>query len=153
MKAYVLSVICAAVLCGVVTDLTEKKGATAQILKLICGVFLSFTVIRPISEVKLEEFSFFTSDITQSAFQITDLGRNQTYHEMEAIITREVAAYVLDKAADFPGDLTVDVELDENLIPKRVHLTGSISSSGKHQLEELIETDLGIGKEDQIWSE
>lgn len=153
MKAYVLSVICAAVLCAIVTDLGEKKGTRAKILKLICGVFLSFTVIRPVAEVKLEEFSFFTADIAQDAFHITDLGQNQSYREMAAIITNEVSAYILDKASDFPGDLTVDVELDENLIPCRVILTGSISSDVKHQLEAMIETDLGIRKEDQIWNE
>lgn len=153
MKEYILSVICAAVLCGIVSDLAEKKGASANILRLICGVFLSITVIRPVTEVKLEEFSFFTSDITQDAFLASDLGRTGTYNEMAAIISAEVAAYILDKAADFTKELTVDVEMDENLIPRRVILSGEVSLKGKLQLEALIEKDLGIAKEDQIWIE
>ena len=153
MKEYILSVICAAVLCGIVADLAEKKGASANILKLICGVFLSFTVIRPITEVKLEDFSFFTADITQDAFQAADLGQTNSYQEMAAIITSEVTAYILDKAADYPGELTVDVVLDADLIPRSVTLTGDISPAGKLQLEQSIEQDLGIAKEDQIWKE
>lgn len=153
MKEYIFSVVCAAVLCAAVADMVEKKGSSGQILKLICGVFLSFTVIRPVTEVELEEFTLFTADIAADAFQISDQGQNQSYNEMEAIITGEIAAYILDKASDFSQDLQVDVKLDENLIPVRVFLSGSISPGGKLQLEETIEKDLGIAKEDQIWSE
>ena len=153
MKEYILSVICAAMLCGIVADLAEKKGAPAHILKLICGVFLSFTVIRPIAEVKLEEFSIFTADIAQDAFRVSELGQTQSYHEMAAIITGEMRAYILDKASDFSKELQVDVQLDEKLIPIRVILKGDISPGGKQRLEEIIEMELGIAKEDQIWNE
>ncbi len=153
MKAYILSVICAAVMCAIAADLSEKKSASAKILKLICGVFLSFTVIRPITDVKLEEFSIFTADITEDAFQIVDLGQSRTYDEMSAIITQEVTAYILDKAADVSPELRVDVELNENLIPCRIMVYGNLSPIQKHRLEEIIEQDLGIGKEDQVWIE
>lgn len=153
MREYIISVICAAVICAIATDLGGRKGASGQILKLICGVFLSFTVIRPVTDVKMEDFSFFASDIATDAFQVSDLGKTKSRNEMEAIITGEVAAYILDKAGDFNGELTVDVKLDENLIPRRVILTGSISPKEKQSLQEMIEKDLGIGKEDQIWNE
>jgi len=153
MKEYILSVICASVICAVVSDIAEKRGASARILKLICGVFLSFSVIRPVTEVKLEEFTLFTADIAADAFSVSDLGQSRSYNEMAAIITGEITAYILDKASEFTQALQVDVELDENLIPVRVVLFGSISPGGKLQLEEIIEKDLGIAKEDQIWSE
>lgn len=153
MKQYILSVICAAVLCGIVADLAEKKGASAKILKLICGVFLSFTVIRPVTEVRLEEFSVFTADISQDAVYAADLGQKYIDNERASIITQEVTAYILEKAADDTEELTVDVVLDGDLIPRRITLTGEISPAERRRLEQIIETDLGIAKEDQNWKE
>lgn len=153
MREYFLSVICAAILCAIVSGLTEKKGTSASVLRLISGVFLSFTVIRPITTVKLEDMSFFTSQITQEAAYVSNMGQEHTQSAMAAIIKQEIESYILDKAATLDGNISAQVSLDEEMLPKSVILSGQLSSYGKNQLTQIIETDLGIAKENQIWSE
>ena len=152
MKQYFLSVICSAILCGIVTGFLEKKGASGKILKLICGAFLTFTVIRPIADVRLDEFSFFTDQIMEDAAYASELGENRSREAMASIIKLETEAYILDKASLWEEELTVTVTLDEELIPCGAVLTGVLPKSKMAEVERILEEDLGIPKEEQIWN-
>ena len=67
------------------------------------------------------------------------------------IITAQVEAYILDKAALYQAPVTVDVTLDEEGTPVSVRLSGAVSPYAKTRLSEMMETDLGIKKEAQQW--
>jgi len=151
MRDYFLSVICCAVLCGIVTSLPEKNGTSAKLLKLISGILLTFTVLAPVAEVKLEEISFLVTDIQEEGEAVASMGRNHSLEAMAAIIKQETEAYILDKAGVLQGDLKVQVSLDSELKPNGVVLQGEITESGRRQLEHIIARDLGITKEDQVW--
>ena len=151
IKAYFLSVICGPILCGIVTGLLEKKGAPGKVLKLICGAFLTFTVIRPVTEVRLDTISFFTEEIKSNAAIASDWGKDHNRDAMASIIKLETEAYILDKASASENDLAVEIVLDERLVPCGVMITGDISNAQKAELERIMEEDLGISKEEQIW--
>lgn len=153
MKEYFLSVICGAILCAIVTALLEKKGTSGVVLKLICGIFLTFTVIRPISTVELQDFTFFTSEISEEAAYASNIGQQHTQETIAAIIKQETEAYILDKAKALGASITAEVTLDDDLLPEMVLLAGHLTSYERHQLSQMMETELGIAKEDQIWNE
>ena len=67
------------------------------------------------------------------------------------IIKSRVQAYILDKADSFGTSLEVEVILDQDHIPVSVELQGNISPYARAQLTEIIEEDLGIPKEHQLW--
>lgn len=50
LRQYVISVVAAAMLCGIVVRLFPN-GSGKQVGKLICGLFLAYTVLSPISRV------------------------------------------------------------------------------------------------------
>ena len=152
MKAYILSVICAAFLCAIVSAMVDKKSTVGVILKLICGIFLTFTVVKPITEIQLNDLDFLSWDLAQEAEAVSNMGASQAQSELTAIINRELCAYILDKAQDFGGTLSVEVSLDDACIPVSVVLTGTISSAGKDKLIQILIEDLGIAKENQIWN-
>ena len=52
LRQYVISVVAAAMLCGIVVRLFPN-GSGKQMGKLICGLFLAYTVLSPISRVDL----------------------------------------------------------------------------------------------------
>ena len=152
MKAYILSVICAAFLCAIVSAMVEKKSTVGMVLKLICGIFLTFTVVKPITDIRLEDMDFLSLELSQEAQAVANMGVSQREGDIAAIIKQELRAYILDKALDLGATLSVDVTLDEELIPGSVTLTGSITPSTRAIMESILEADLGIAKENQIWN-
>ena len=149
MKAYFLSVICTAILCGIVNSLLEKKNTSGKLLKLVSGIVLSFTVLSPVAEIKLNDLSFFLEDLKEEGEAVASMGKTQYFDAMASIIKQETEAYILDKARDLEGELSVQVFLDSEGIPSSVILSGQISAQAKSELEQIIARDLGISKEDQ----
>ena len=50
-------------------------------------------------------------------------------------------------------DIAVELSLDGADCPQAVRLTGSVSQSRRERLGEVLETELGIPKENQCWQE
>ena len=151
MKAYFLSVICTAILCGIVNSLLEKKNTSGKLLKLVSGIVLTFTVLSPVAEIKLDDLSFFLEDLKEEGEAVASMGKTQYFDTMASIIKQETEAYILDKARDLKGELSVQVFLDSEGIPSSVILSGQISAQAKSELEQIIARDLGISMEDQQW--
>ena len=153
IRAYILSVVSAAVLCSVLICLVEKKGAMGSLIRLIAGIFLAFTMIRPVVEVKMNDLTLYTQEIISEGEAVTVLGKNAYRESVGTIIKQETEAYILDKARLLNADITVDVTLDDRTppVPCGVTVTGKVSSNTKTQLQKIVESDLGIQKEYQIW--
>ena len=71
----------------------------------------------------------------------------------EAIITAELEAYILDKAASLGCSLSAQVRLGEGGLPESATLTGVISQADKAELSRMMAVELGIGEEAQVWTE
>ena len=69
----------------------------------------------------------------------------------DAIISAEVEAYILDKAASLGVDLNVEVWLNDTGLPESVALSGQIAPSDRQVLSQFIDHDLGVGEEAQTW--
>ena len=69
-----------------------------------------------------------------------------------AIITQQTQSYILDKADTLGVCLEVGVELNEEMVPWRVTMTGEAPPYARQRLEGIIQDDLGIPAERQVWS-
>lgn len=154
LRSYLLSVFAAAVICGIVTRLIGKKGTQGAVIQMIAGVFLAFTVIRPIADISLDGIGDLTSDFSQDASLAAAAGEELTKDALAAGIKSRCEAYILDKAETLNAELTVEVTLtDEDIpVPYAVRLTGRISPYAKAQLQSVIAQDLGVDKEHQTWT-
>lgn len=149
---YVFSVTAAAIICGIVMSITQKSSIQ-PILKLVCGMFLAFTVVKPVTQIDLAELMEVSLPYSQDAVQAADLGENSSQEAMAAIIKDETEAYILDKAAALNVSLEVEVTLDgDPPVPTAVRLSGEVSPYAKQQLEQILYEDLGISKENQQWT-
>ena len=136
LRQYVISVVAAAMLCGIVVRLFPN-GSGKQVGKLICGLFLAYTVLSPISRVdfsKLPDFSLRCMDDAE-----------------DAAAMGEKEAYILDKAADLHANLRVEVAVGEDNLPAAVTISGEASPYARRQIQAMIANDLGISKENQKW--
>lgn len=149
---YVVSVTAASLVCGVVVSMSQKNNAQ-PILKLICGLFLAFTVIKPITQIDLTELSEVSAPYSEEAVMAAALGEKLSRESAADIIKAETEAYILDKAAARKVSLKVEVTVDgDPPVPTAVRITGEVSPYAKQQLETILWEDLGISKENQQWT-
>lgn len=153
ISEYVLTILAAALLCAIVMKLLDGKGSAAAVAKMICGVFLLFSVISPFWSLQWTGGNNLVKDLRTDAEKAIAIGENSARESMEGIITEQVTAYILDKASVYHAQLEVDVILSQEQIPVPVGVTlrGSVSPYVKSQLQGLIADNLGIKKEDQKW--
>lgn len=153
MGKYLLSVVGAALLCGIVTNLLGEKGAMGAAVKLLAGIYMTLTIITPWGDLRLDELSQLKDQITADGERITLSGQNATRDAMAESIIANTRTYILDKAETFGAELTVEVMLDDSTIPVPcgVRIRGSISPYNREKLSSIIQRDLGIPTEAQIW--
>lgn len=154
IKTYLLGIVGAAVICGIVTRLIGDKGTQGAMVKLIAGLFLIFTVIRPIANIRMDDLTEFPDLFKDAGAQAAASGERMTKEAVKASIKAQTEAYILDKATELSLNLTVDVSLSEDEIPlpESVHLSGKASHYAKLRLQSIIIQDLGIDKEHQVWT-
>ncbi len=151
LRQYIYAVISGAITCGILMALSEK-AKIKPIMKLLCGLFLAFTVIRPITRLDLAEWVAVSLPYSQEAAQISSLGENLSSEALEAIIKESTEAYILDKATALNVSLEAEITVYGNPpVPTAVWLSGEVSPYAKQQLEAILTEDLGIPKENLQW--
>lgn len=153
IRAYLLSVTGAAILCGIVTTLTGSKGMVAAVCKLVSGVVLAAAVIQPLASISVSDLRLYLREIELDGAAAAAAGTELTRESMAQCIKAETQAYILDKAAQLDLEVNVEVILtgDDPILPSAVILEGTASPYAKSALETVIREDLGIGKEALTW--
>ncbi len=152
LRQYVLSIVAASIISAVIMGFFQG-GTTKQLLKILCGLFLAFSVIRPIQEFDINNLSLPGEAETREGEALASMGEELATEAMADIIKAETEAYILDKAAQLNLTLEVQVTVSgEPPLPVSVQLTGPASPYGRQQLEALLSRELGIPKENQIWT-
>ena len=154
IKTYLMGIVAAAIVCGIVTRLLGDKGTQGAMAKLIAGLFLAFTVIRPVVNIRLDSLTDFTAAYSLDGQQAALKGESLTKEALAASIKAQTEAYILDKAAALHMDLEVLVTVSGEDIPTptAVRLSGKASPYAKARLQSIITEDLGIDKERQTWT-
>lgn len=151
LREYIFSVTAAAVICAVLTHISAGAGKSSGIIKLLSGLFLALTVIRPITDIQIDELTDYTLRIEEDAQQAINTGEDFAQESLATIIKQETQAYILDKASVLGAEIRIDVVLDDDAIPKEVYIQGAVSPYAKSKLQKIISEDIGIAKEYQIW--
>lgn len=154
IKAYLISVTAASLIHGIINTLVGKKGTTSTVIKLLAGLFLALTVIRPVVHLSIPELSGYIGSINTDAQLAVSQGEIMASEELAVIIKAQVEAYILDKAASLGVDMEVEVILSDGMppLPAGVVLKGAVSPYAKSQLSRFIEEELGIPKGAQQWT-
>ena len=148
---YVLSVIAASVIVAIICTLLRNHGGVTSIIKLVCGLFLTFVVINPLIKLDFSGINDYLDSFTLEGLEAASVGENMAREGERDIIISRVQAYILDKADSFGAQLNVEVVLDQDNIPVSVELNGNISPYAKAQMADILARDLGITKEHQLW--
>ena len=150
---YILSVICAAIICAICKRLLSDNTPTTTISKLLTGLFLLYCVISPIQNIRFHDPVFDLGDLQQQAQQAAEGGTVQAQNILRDSITERVQKYIEEQGKSLGIDLQAKVTLSEDTvpIPVTVYLHGDIAPYAKAKLQQIIASNIGILKENQIW--
>ena len=154
IKAYILSVAAAAILCAVVRRLLEKKGTAGSVGKLLTGIFMAVTVLSPLTGLTVDPVEDIMNDYRSAAEDAVAIGEKSANEALRESISQRLEAYIIEKALNLGADVVVEIKLSQDLYPTPVgiKITGQIAPYAKSRLQRIIQEDLGIGEEDQIWT-
>ena len=99
---YILHVGLAALLVGIICEFSDRKSSTGMLTRMICGLFLAFTVINPLTELNFDILESFSGITTQNGQQAVSAGTSMAEESTRTIIRQEYTAYILDK--DITGE-------------------------------------------------
>ena len=151
LKAHLLTICGAAMICAIVDKFSENNHRFA-ILKTMCGLFMTITILFPLSNLDFEGWSI-GYDLKIQAAEIINIGEAETHDALKTIIKDKSEAYIQQKAQSLHADISTEVQVSGDPIPMpdMVYLYGQIGPYAKQQLQNTIAQDLGIPKEKQIW--
>lgn len=154
LAKYLISITAAAILCGIITSLLGKEGTIAAVGKLLCGLFLTLTMLSPLLGGQMGKWEWFLDDISLDAAAAVREGEESAQAALVASIKAQTEAYILDKAAKLGAEISVEITRIAGTppLPMAVTISGSVSPDTRAQLERILEEDIGIPKEEQRWT-
>lgn len=154
IREYLIGVVAAALLFGMINTLIGTKGTVGVAIKLVSGLLMLLAVIRPWTSITFDGLFGWAEDITADGSGFVTSGKIMADEAYRASIKQQTEAYILDEAKALECDLTVEVMLsdDDIPVPKQVRLTGEISPYARQTLTNMMLQRLGIGREDIVWT-
>jgi len=150
---YILSIGLASLLVAIIGEFSDRKSSIGTVIRMICGLFLAFTVLSPLTGLNFEILDAFSRELNTDAATVISTGNQLRAESVRELIKQETEAYILDKARSLGCTLTAAVTVSDAQVPVPVsaQITGDISASERRELEKLLEQELGISKENQQW--
>ena len=155
LARYLYSVAAAAIVCTIVKNILKNDSAQKTVLTTICGIFITFTIVSPLKDVRIMDMESFVLAFSEDGAYAASFGDEMRVQKLRSDIKERTEAYILDKANALQANLQVEVVLSDDYdmpVPVSVRLSGSISPYAKMQLQRALEDDLGIPKENQVWN-
>lgn len=152
-RNYLLGIIGAAMICAVTQHFLTEKNGQSQLIKMICGLVMALSLFSPLIDLDHLGFGLPLYDMKAQAQSAVSNGQQISYDALSRVISDRVEAYILDEARTMGADVSVAVKLSSESIPAPLSVTiqGNLSPFAKNKLQSIIETELGISKENQEW--
>ncbi len=152
IRQYALSLICAALIVGILQDISEKTGFSKQ-FRLVGSIFLTGILISPLVSLRLRSLPQLDFQYQLQAEEAAAQGQEIRIRSLSAIIREECEAYILKEARAIGADVEVQIELNAEYppAPSAVTVQGCFYANAEMQLSGLLADELGIPKEHQTW--
>lgn len=153
VRQYIISIIYASVVCAVFKGFLGKS-ASSRLIKLLCGMLLLFTFLKPLKQIDLPDIigpSRWNEDIANEAIR---RGEELSQNAMADIISTKLASYVEEKATELGAEVWVEIKLSDEEIPAPVgiDIAGQVSPYVRSLLETYIMENIGLDREDVRWT-
>ena len=150
LREYVIRVVAAALISGVVIRLTEGIGS-GEIIRMLCGLFMTLILLQPIIGRRELQWEFMLPQIRRQAEENGLEGGAAAEKIRQEFIMRQAETYISNRAAEMDTEIQAEIMLGEDNLPESVVLTGAVSPLNKSRLTQIIASELGIPRERQEW--
>ena len=150
LREYVIRVVAAALISGVVIRLTEGIGS-GEIIRMLCGLFMTLILLQPIIGRRELQWEFMLPQIRRQAEENVLEGVAAAEKIRQEFIMRQAETYISNRAAEMDTEIQAEIMLGEYSLPESVVLTGAVSPLNKSRLTQIIASELGIPRERQEW--
>lgn len=153
IRDYVLTVIIVSLICSILSGLVNTS-AMRTLIRLVCGIILTMTIVRPLWKIDLSVPQSIGTGLTDVAASAAEEGSAAARDAWEAYIIRETQTYIQNTAAQWNAEITAEIKLsrEDPPVPEWIVLSGSISPYAKAQLENRLQKELGLTKENLEWT-
>ena len=152
MRQWLLGIVAAALLTALAESLISQKSMR-YVARLIGGILMLTAFLRPLGQLSPGRLDASFEEYKTQVEAMTKQYRTEQNKTYSAIIEEELAAYIVDKAAEMgiETEARVAVEMGEDAVLRRkeVHLTVPKTS----ELERWLEEELEIPSQAQYWQE
>jgi len=154
ISRYIIRLCCACLICGVVNSI-GAGWKSKKILNLITGLFIAFTTISPLMEIRIPALSQLSLDYRRNAADLVSYGENISRQAFEDRTTELLEAYILEEADAMNVQVCVEhITLDpQTYTVSGIELSGNATPYERSLLTDLLAEKLGINAEAQIWTE
>ena len=151
MRDYFYSIIVCILSTSILTQIVSNTKRK-KLIRMISGIFLAISIFRPLSQINWEFLWNIASQSHFSADSYIEEGKKTALSAQETIIKDACKAYILDEAKKMGAKITVEFSLNEDLLPVSAEINAEVDPSVQIQLQNILTEDLGIPKENQIWT-
>jgi hypothetical protein len=154
IKTYLMTVICAALICAITCTVMASKGVNGALVRLLAGVIMTVTLITPFKRLDLSGINGYWDAYSSDAASSVALGVEQTKLALRDGIKKRSEEYILKEASRLNLSITAAVQLsDDDLpVPVRVDLSGNASPYAKNALIQSVCTAFDLKKENVQWT-
>lgn len=140
--------------CAIANKMLGKRSAEGGAEKLLIGLILTLSILQPLQQFDMDDISDIVDELDWQAQEAVDRGETHSRNERNLLIKQRTEEYILQRASELQVSIQVEVVLSDEQVPapEKVYLSGDFSPFAKMQLQTILERDLGIAKENQIWN-
>lgn len=153
VQEYILSVTGTAMLCAMIVALTGEKSRLHGAIRMVCGMIMVYSVVSPLSGLDVRALEEPFLQAREEGTLAARSGVDYSTAALERYIIDKVQSYIQDEAIRYDAKIRTEIILTDDIppVPKGILITGSISPYGRLKLQTIIEEELGIPRENQIW--
>jgi hypothetical protein len=149
---YIIAVVSSAMISTIITTLIKADAHYGVMVRLLCGVFMAITALSPLTNFSADGIFEFWDSFQLDGQDWSSDGSHQASSAKADIIKQQSEAYILEKAGELELQLEVAVTLNDDLIPDGITIHGNAAPTARKRLQNIIENDVGIRRENQIWN-
>ena len=155
ITAWIRALAGAAVFCAIALALCPE-GRPKRVLRAACGVVMAAALLSPALGLDMQALPEAVARYGEAARSVAGEAGQEADRLNRTIIERECAAYILDKAEELGANVSgVKVQAQWNLdglwVPYSAEIDLPDIGSAKAALEGMIQNELGIPAERQMW--
>ena len=150
LRQWLLGVVSCAFLVSLLDQLTPE-GSVRKLARFSGGLVLILCMLRPLGTAEPWELARDLDGLSADRAALEEQYRDVSGQSLAAVIAERTGAYIEDKADELGLSVRAAVrteEVDGVPLPVSVTLCGEENAA----LADCIERELGIAKEDQLWS-